>query len=366
MTASDRPTRLLAQLGADTPDAQEPTPELMLVTSLVNVRYLTGYTGTSGLALIGPDTRVFVTDFRYEEQSAAEVDPSFERRIATTELLEEVAPLLGAGEVRLGFEDGAMTVRTHTHLRELLPARVVLLAAGDPVAALRAVKEPEEVTRIRAATELADAALREIMEQGLAGRTEREVALALEDGMRRRGASGASFDSIVAAGPHGALPHASPREVAIGDHELVVIDWGAVLDGYCSDCTRTLATGGLDEHATIVYDLVLEAQLAGLKAIAPGVGGREADGAARAVIDAAGHAEHFGHGLGHGVGLEVHEAPRLSLRSDSVLAAGNVVTVEPGVYLPGEVGVRIEDLCVVTDGGHEVLTGIPKELITVG
>ena len=356
-----RPDRLLAELT----DA-EAGADLMLVTSLVNVRYLTGFTGSNGLALIGPDTRVFVTDFRYREQSAAEVHDSFDRRISTTEIVDSLADALPEGSLRLGFEDGAMTVRGLARLRELIGERVELVAAGDLVETLRAVKEPGEVDRIRAATELADAALREIMERGLAGRTEREVAIALEDAMRRRGASGPSFESIVAAGPHGALPHASPRDVQIGGGELVVVDWGAVLDGYCSDCTRTLATGELSEPAMIAYDLVLEAQRAGLGAVRAGAGGKEVDSVARDVIAAAGHGEHFGHGLGHGVGLQVHEAPRLSQRSDSVLSAGMVVTVEPGVYLPGEVGVRIEDLCVVGESGPEILTQIPKELITVG
>jgi Xaa-Pro aminopeptidase len=184
--------------------------------------------------------------------------------------------------------------------------------------------------------------------------------------MEDRGAKRPSFGSIVAAGPHGALPHAQPRDVEIGAGELVVIDWGAELDGYCSDCTRTLATGDLPDETLEAYDLVREAQLAGLDAVTAGAGGRQADSAARDVIGQAGHAEHFGHGLGHGVGLEIHEAPRLSQRSDSVLADGNVVTVEPGVYLPGQFGVRIEDLVVVTDGACQILTSVPKELITVG
>jgi Xaa-Pro aminopeptidase len=355
-----RSARLLAALDAQSAD-------LMLVTSLVNVRYLTGFTGSSGVALVGPETRVFITDFRYREQSAAEVDPSFERRIVNAgDLLDELLPLLPGGELGLGFEDGVLTVREHAKLRDMLPERVTLRAAGAPVEALRAVKEPGEIERIQAASELADAALREIMEHGLAGRTEAAVALALEDAMRRRGASGASFDTIVAAGAHGALPHATPREETIGAGELVVIDWGAVLDGYCSDCTRTLATGALSEAASVTYDLVLQAQRAGLAAIRPGVTGKAADSSARGLIDAAGHAEHFGHSLGHGVGLEVHERPRLSQRSDDELATGNVVTCEPGVYLPGELGVRIEDLCVVTESGSEILTHIPKELITVG
>ena len=358
---SDRASRLVQALSEDAEGI-----ELMLVTSLVNVRYLTGFTGSNGAALIGPDRRVFLTDFRYVEQAASEVDPSFERHVISTGVFDDLPAVLPAGELRLGFEDRNVTVHQHTTLREKLHSGVELIAAGTPVEGLRAVKDAAEIERTRAACELADAALREILEPGIAGRTETEVALALEEAMRRRGASAASFDTIVASGPHGALPHASPRDVEIGDAQLVVIDWGAVLDGYCSDCTRTVASGEIGEQARIVYDLVLEAQLAGLEQVRPGVGGRDADGAARRIIDAAGHAEHFGHSLGHGVGLEVHEKPTLSGCSQDVLQAGNVVSCEPGVYVPGELGVRIEDLCVVTPSGREVLTHIPKELVVVG
>jgi Xaa-Pro aminopeptidase len=353
-----RSTRLLETLSDSGAD-------LILVTTLLNVRYLTGFTGSNAAALIGPDTRVFLTDFRYVEQSEAEVDPSFDRRIVSTGFADALAELIPGGEQRLGFEDHELTVHAHAELREKLPERIALVAAGTPVEALRAVKEPGEIEKIRGAAELADAALREIMEQGIVGRTEREVANALEDAMRARGATELSFRSIVASGPHAALPHATPRDVTIRSGELVVVDWGAKLDGYCSDCTRTFATGDLSESAQVSYDLVLKAELAGVEAIRPGFGGKEADETARTIIDAAGHADHFGHSLGHGVGLEVHEKPTLSKRSEDTLTAGNVVTVEPGVYVPGEHGVRIEDLCVVTETGHEILTHIPKELITL-
>jgi Xaa-Pro aminopeptidase len=356
---SDRAARLvdkLPEIGAD----------LLVVTSLVNVRYLTGFTGSNGLALVGPNTRAFVTDFRYLEQSAAEVDGAFDRTIAPQDLLDTIPDLLPVGELRLAFEDAHMSVRTHGRLRELAPERVELVAGGDAVESLRAVKDSAEIRRIGEAAKVADAALRRVMEQGLAGRTEVSVAVALERAMEDLGAKRPSFGSIVAAGPHGALPHAQPRDVEIGPNELVVIDWGAELDGYCSDCTRTLATGDLPDATLEAYDLVRQAQLAGLDAVTAGTGGREADAAAREVISDAGHAEHFGHGLGHGVGMEIHEAPRLSQRSDSVLAAGNVVTVEPGVYLPGQFGVRIEDLVVVTDTACTILTSVPKELVTVG
>jgi len=341
--------------------------DALLVTNLVNVRYLTGFTGSNGLALVGgEDLRRFVTDFRYVTQAEQEVE-GFDRVTAESDLLEAVPAALADGDVRLGFEDQHLPVRVLDRLREALPAAVELVRAGGLVEDLRAVKDADEVARVRAAAALADAALEETLAGGLAGRTERAVALALEDALRRLGARRPSFDSIVAGGAHGALPHASPRPVEIARGSLVTIDWGAELDGYCSDCTRTYAAGAEPSaEARAVYELVARAQAAGLAAVGPGVAGRDADAAARAVIEQGGHGAHFGHGLGHGVGLDVHEAPRLSRTSDATLAAGNVVTVEPGVYVPGSLGVRIEDLVLVTDDGHDVLSTLPKDLTVVG
>jgi Xaa-Pro aminopeptidase len=336
--------------------------DAVLITDLINVRYLTGYTGSNGLALIGPDTRAFVTDFRYVEQAAEQVDPGFDRLKASLDLLEALNDALPAGELRLGFEEAHVSVREHARLRELLPDRIELIGVHGLVEELRAVKEPREVAAIRAAAELAGAAFERLIAGGLVGRTERDLAVELEFEMRRQGAERPSFEPIVAAGPHGALPHASPRDVEVRRGEMVVIDWGAQLEGYCSDCTRTVAAGESTEHGAEIYAIVLEAQLAGLEAIKPGTGGRDVDGVARRRIEAAGHGEHFGHGLGHGVGLDIHEAPRLAQRSDAVLEAGNVVTVEPGVYLPGDLGVRIEDLVLVTEPGREILTPLTKEL----
>ncbi len=336
--------------------------DALLVTELVNVRYLTGYTGSNGVAVVGPDTRSFITDFRYVEQAAEEVDSTFQRRQAPLELFDAVTSVLPDTELRLGFEDEHLTVRGHARLRELVPARVELVAAGSLVEELRAVKEPEEIERIRAAARLADDAFQSVVKAGLVGRTERDVAQALELEMLERGARGPSFETIVAAGAHGALPHAQRRNVQIRRGDLVVIDWGAELDGYCSDCTRTLAAGQPEDAAAEVYELVRHAQLTGLDAVRAGAGGREVDGAARAVIDAAGQGENFGHGLGHGVGLDIHERPRLSQRSEDELQNGNVVTVEPGVYLAGRFGIRIEDLVVVAQDGCEILTGLSKEL----
>jgi Xaa-Pro aminopeptidase len=239
------------------------------------------------------------------------------------------------------------------------------VAAGGIVEELRAVKDVGEVERIRAAAALADEVYGMLRGQGLVGRTEREVALALENEMRRLGAAGPSFDSIVASGERGALPHAQPTDDPIARGTLVTLDIGARLDGYCSDCTRTWATGELPGDLADAYALVRRAQEESLAAVRPGPAGREVDAVARRIIEEAGHGEHFGHGLGHGVGMEVHEGPRLARTAEAPLVAGNVVTVEPGVYLPGRGGVRIEDLVVVTEAGHTVLSGTTKDLVFV-
>jgi Xaa-Pro aminopeptidase len=340
----------------------------LLVTDLTNLRWLTGFTGSNGAAVLGVDgTRRFVTDFRYLTQAAEELDDSWSREIST-DLLEGVARQLpDEGALRLGFDDADMSIRAHAKLGRLVRDGIELVAAGGAVEGLRAVKDAEELDRVRAAAKLADEALADVLTRGLAGRTEREVALDLEFTMRRLGAEAVSFPPIVAAGPQGALPHAVPRDVEIPAGTLCVVDWGAVLDGYASDCTRTYGTGGeVDPRDREVYDLVARAQEAALEAVRPGPTGREVDAVARAIIDAAGHAEHFGHGLGHGVGLEVHEGPRLSKQGEDALAAGNVVTVEPGVYVPGAVGVRIEDLVIVTEDGAEIVSTLSKELQVIG
>jgi Xaa-Pro aminopeptidase len=340
--------------------------DALFVSNLVNVRWLTGFTGSNAAAVIGPAERRFITDFRYLTQASEQVDDTWEREISS-DLLDRVAKGLPPDRpLRLGFDDADLSVRQHAQLAEHVGEDVELVAAGGIIEALRAVKDASEIDAIRAAARLADAAFEDVAGAGIVGRTERDVALDLEIAMRRRGAQAPSFAPIVAAGPHGALPHAVPRDVPIPAGTLVVIDWGAQLDGYASDCTRTVATGELDPRDRAVYDLVLRAQEAALEAVRPGPTGREVDAIARAIIDEAGHAEHFGHGLGHGVGLEVHEGPRLSKIGTDALAAGNIVTVEPGVYVPGAVGVRIEDLVAVTDDGHEVLSGLPKTLRTVG
>jgi Xaa-Pro aminopeptidase len=358
--------------------AREQELDALLLTGAVAVRYATGFTGSSAMVLISAGTQArgapggleghrFITDFRYATQAAEQVPDAFERDIVLDNLLDGVAGALGTAGGRLGFLEKSITVADHTRLRERLAPSWELVPAGAIVEALRAVKDPAEVVLIRAATELADEALLAVLERGLAGRTEREVALELEQQMRLRGAEGPSFPSIVAAGAHAALPHAQPRDREIPANEFVTIDWGALYEGYCSDCTRTYATGeGISAQAREIYELVRVAQETARGAVRAGLSGPQLDAVARAVIEQAGHGEHFQHGLGHGVGMEVHEGPRLSRTAgDEPLQERNVVTIEPGVYVPGVIGVRIEDLVVVAKDGGEVLTTLSKALTVV-
>lgn len=379
MSSTDRLSMLVSEIAERSLDA-------LLVTAPANVRYLTGFTGSNGLLVVpaagrgelGLERPVFFTDFRYETQAEQEVGaaaPGCEREIASGDLLEAMSALLSerqraapdGGAAKLGFDDRDLSVARHRRLTELLEqAKVELMPCGGVVELQREVKDETEQRQIAAAAALADEALRLTLERGLIGRTEREVAIDLEGRMRTLGARRASFPTIVAAGAHGALPHAQPRDVKIRSGELVTIDWGAILDGYCSDCTRTYSAGEPTGRAKEIYELVLSAQLAGLAALAPGRSGRAVDADARAVIEQAGFGERFGHGLGHGVGLEIHEGPRLSkTASEEPLRAGTVVTVEPGVYLPGELGVRIEDLVILTKDGIDNLSSLSKELTIV-
>jgi Xaa-Pro aminopeptidase len=336
--------------------------DALVVTNLVNVRYLTGYTGSNGVAVVSRDRRLFFTDFRYMTQAGEQV-AGFEVAKGERDLLGDVAEAISG---RVGFEDASLSVRRLERLRSLAGSSAELVPAGDLVEALRAVKEPGEIEALRAAAAVADQALSAVLERGLAGRTEHDVAVDLEHQIRLLGAEAVSFEPIVASGAHGALPHASPRPEAIPGDVLVTIDWGAKLDGYCSDCTRTFATGeGVEGEALEVYELVRSVQQASVEDVRAGRGGREVDAVGRATISDAGHGEHYGHGLGHGVGLEVHEGPTLSPRSKDTLAAGNVVTVEPGIYVPGRFGVRIEDLVVVTEDGCDVLSSLDKQLTVV-
>jgi Xaa-Pro aminopeptidase len=333
----------------------------LFVSDLVNVRYLTGFTGTNGACLVSPAERIFFTDFRYTERAAAEVGSEWERPDAERELIPQI---VGRMKGRVGFEDAKLSVRQLARLEAAAGDDVEFVPAGDLVEQLRAIKEPEELERITAAAKLSDEVYTWALERGLAGHTERDIARAVEGRIRELGAE-PSFPPIVATAEDGALPHAEPGDREVGSGELVVFDMGSELDGYCSDCTRTFAVGEPGDEVREVYELVLRAQQAALEAVRPAAGGKEVDAVAREIITEAGYGDRFGHGLGHGVGMEVHEGPRLSTTSEDDLFEGNVVTVEPGVYLPGRFGVRIEDLVTVTADGYRNLSGLSKELTVV-
>lgn len=332
--------------------------EPLLVTTPSNVTYLTGFVSSNASLFVEPDAVRLFTDFRYAEKARKVADVEFVE--ARRDTVQHVAELLSG---RVGFESPHLTYRNWEILSggglELVP-RVGL------VEALRAVKDEDELRRIREAAEITSRAYESLADETFVGRTERELAWRMSELFHELGADEPAFETIVAAGPNGAIPHADPGERAIEANTTVVIDAGAAVDGYCSDCTRTFATGALPDELQRAYDACLEGQLAGLEASRAGVTGVDADKAARDVIAEAGFGERFGHGLGHGVGIDVHEAPRLAQTSSDTLEARNVVTIEPGVYLEGLGGIRIEDLVIVADGEPEILTGFTKELVTVG
>jgi Xaa-Pro aminopeptidase len=338
-------------------------------TGMANLRYLTGFTGTSGLCLVGEgvgsggEPGVFLTDFRYTERAEREIGAELEHATAESRLLPALADRLAG---RVGYDDANTSVRNLRKLEDVAPEGVELVPAAGLVEQLRRAKDADELASIAEAQRLTDEVYEWVTGQGLVGRKERDVALAAEQRMREVGAEGPSFPAIVAAGENAALPHAEAGEREIGAGELVVIDMGAIVDGYCSDCTRTFATGEIDVEAREVHELVLEAQTAALEAVRAGAGAKALDSVAREVIAAAGHGDEFGHGLGHGVGIEVHEAPRLGKTSEDELVAGDVVTIEPGVYVRGRFGVRIEDLVGVEDDGCRNLATYSKELQVIG
>jgi Xaa-Pro aminopeptidase len=340
--------------------------DALLVTSRANIRYLTGFGGTNGVALVRPESATFLTDFRYTERAAPLTAHMEVRQVerdvmrAACEHLAELAP----GAQRIGFESAHMTFAQHDRLAAAAPGPPVPTTGA--VERLREVKDEGEQDAVRRSAALIEPVLETIAGAGLVGRSERDIAWSIQEAFHEQGAEGMSFPPIVAAHEHGAQPHAEPSADVIGPDTLVTIDLGAVLDGYCSDCTRTFATGAVPGRLQDAYEICLEAQLAAMEGIRPGLSGKDADAIARGIIDGAGLGEFFGHPLGHGVGLEVHEDPRLSAVSPATLEPGMVVTVEPGIYLPGLGGVRIEDLVIVTEDGCERLTGYPKELTTLG
>jgi Xaa-Pro aminopeptidase len=340
--------------------------QALLFLDMKNIRYLTGFTGSDGALYIGSDCRILLVDGRYITQARAEAG-GFEVRLYQGKMdgLVEVmgtdlksVPTQGCGVI--GFEAETMTVATWTALKERLPG-LTFRPLRQELEALRAVKDEEEIARIREAAAIAAHALNAVLERIRPGMTEREIAADLDDAIRRGGAQDASFPTIVASGENSALPHARPQNRTVRAGDLITIDFGAVFDGYRSDETCTVALGRADARQEQVYQVVKDAHDRAMEAIRAGVACRAIDAVARNWIDKQGFGESFTHGTGHGVGLDVHEYPRLAAQSEAVLEAGMVVTVEPGVYLPGLWGVRIEDLVVVQQDGCEVLSKISKE-----
>jgi Xaa-Pro aminopeptidase len=330
----------------------------LLVTNLVNLSYLVGFESSNAALLVQPggETTLY-TDFRYAE--AARSVPGVELVMTKRALLADIAPRLSG---RVQFEADALS---YASWQELSSSKADLVPATALVEGLRAVKSEDEIAKIARAARIADRAFEALTAETFVGRSEREVAWRLRELMHAHGSDAISFDSIVASGPNGALPHGRPTDRIIEKRELVTVDWGCGFERYYSDCTRTVSTGGISDRLREIYELCLRAQIAACEGIRAGMTGVDADALARTPIEEAGYGEHFGHGLGHGVGLAVHEKPTLSKSSTDTLEPGNVVTIEPGIYVPGEGGVRIEDDAVVRENGVELLTSFPKHLIEV-
>jgi Xaa-Pro aminopeptidase len=359
MDIASRLPRLRAALAA----ADMPA---LLVTSRPNVRYLTGFTGSAGMLLVTADDALLVTDGRYRTQSAEQVEGArVDARVEIGATMADQRAIFTralAAFDSVGLEEYSVTWGEQREFADAFGA-IAVVPAGSPVEELRRVKDAGEIDRIRAACAIASEAFEALLPRLGDGITEQEFALALEFGMRERGASGNSFDPIIASGPNGAKPHAYPSNRTIARNELIVCDFGCIVDGYCSDMTRTVSVGDPGPDARRLYDVVLESQQAGRAAVAADVECAAVDRASREVIDDAGWGEAFSHSTGHGVGLQIHEAPRVASTARDTLLASDVVTVEPGVYLPGIGGVRIEDTVVVTATGAEPLTLTPKDLV---
>ena len=338
--------------------------DAILVQSPVNRRFLSGFTGTAGSLLITGSKSIILTDFRYACQAERQC-----RGFAVTECRENFWDSLNSlvreyQVTKLGFEDGFVTHRQYMQMKEKLEC-IELVPLGEELNLLRAVKDQEEMEMMRTAARISEKALDHVLPMIRPGVTEREISKELEIFMIRAGCAGPAFDFIVASGWRSAMPHGVATDKKIERGDFVTIDFGGIYEGYCSDMTRTFVVGICSPKQKEIYETVLDAQLAALEQIRARIRGCDADGTARRVIEKAGYGECFGHGLGHGVGLEVHEAPVLGPRSETVLEPGMAVTVEPGIYIKGFGGVRIEDLVIVKDDGVENLNSFPKELMVL-
>ncbi|MFB5195504.1 M24 family metallopeptidase [Neobacillus sp. KR4-4] len=333
----------------------------ILITSPFNRRYISNFTGTAGVVLISADKAQFLTDFRYIEQAAKQCQ-GFEIIKTTGSIPEEVAvQAKKLGIQKLGFEADFLTFSSFKLYDKELEAELVPISGV--IEKLRLIKTDSELKILKVAADIADAAFKHILDFIRPGKTELEVSNELEFFMRRAGATSSSFDTIVASGHRSALPHGVASDKVIEAGDIVTMDYGCYYNGYVSDITRTVAVGEPDAKLKEIYDIVLEAQLRGMAGIKPGLTGKEADAITRDYITEKGYGEYFGHSTGHGIGLEIHEGPGLSMKSDVVLEPGMVVTCEPGIYIPGLGGVRIEDDTLITKDHNEALTHSTKELI---
>ncbi|EOB3405703.1 M24 family metallopeptidase [Enterococcus hirae] len=340
---------------------QEENLDSFLITSPYNLRYLTNFTGTTGLAVITLEKAFFITDFRYTEQAAAQAQ-GFEIIKNVGPIFEEVADLVQKEGLReLGFEETTVSFLEYSVLEEIIDAQ--LIPISGMIEELREIKDEEEIAIIEKACSIADLAYDHILKMIQPGMTEIEVANQLDFYMRSLGASGVSFETIVASGLRSAMPHGVASKKIIEQGDLITIDFGCYYEGYVSDMTRTFAIGDPGEQLKEIYQIVLEAQLAVLEVAKPGVTGKQLDAVARDYITKHGYGEAFGHSTGHGIGLEIHEGPNVSVRAEKQFVPGNIITDEPGIYLPGIGGVRIEDDLLITSDGNRVLTHSPKELI---
>ncbi|MBQ0038649.1 MAG: aminopeptidase P family protein [Clostridiales bacterium] len=341
--------------------------DAVLLTGEANRFYASGFhsTGGDGVALVSRNGSYYFTDSRYIEAAEAQVEDAAigmtDRERPYSAWINEAISL--SGIKTLGFEDDTMTVAEFRMYEKKLNCQMV--PASDFLHRLRRVKDAEEVERLIGAQRIAEGALEQILKEIRVGMTEKEIAARLQYLMLAGGAEKMSFDPIVASGPNGSMPHAVPTERRIQDGDFITMDFGCVYRGYCSDMTRTVAMGGVSEEMDRVYHTVLQAQLAGIAAARAGVTGREVDAAARRVIEEAGYGSCFGHSFGHGVGVEIHEQPNASPVNENALPCGAVISAEPGIYLPGKFGVRIEDVILLTEDGCRDITRSPKELVVL-
>jgi Xaa-Pro aminopeptidase len=350
----DKLTRLREAMGKANIDG-------FLITSTYNRRYMTGFTGTAGVVLISLKEAKFITDFRYVEQAGKQAQ-GYEIVQHKRTLIEEVEKQVKEMKIeKLGFEQDHVTFASYKAYESAVSAQLVPISGV--IENLRLIKTPSEIKILKEAANVADRAFTHILNFIRPGMTELDVSNELEFFMRKEGATSSSFDTIVASGKRSALPHGVATDKVIEKGDFVTLDYGAYYNGYVSDITRTIAVGQPSDELIQIYDIVLEAQLRGMAGIKSGISGKQADALTRDLIVEKGYGEYFGHSTGHGIGLEIHEGPALSMKSDVILQPGMAVTVEPGIYLPGIGGVRIEDDTIITIDGNEALTHSPKELI---